>query len=100
MWVIAIHSLFLYSGLPPPCHPPSDLLRLFFQPNLFPYKYPTFSTTVALHTYPPMKMEQTVCSEMLAFKLQKPVNHPEENVQYSEHGKSLKSEIKFSLNFI
>jgi len=27
---------------------------------------PTFSTPVILHTYPPMKMEQTECSETLA----------------------------------
>jgi hypothetical protein len=40
VWVIAIHSLFLCLDLPPPHHPPSDWLRLFFEPNLFPYKYP------------------------------------------------------------
>jgi hypothetical protein len=93
MWVIALHCLFLYSDLPPPCHPPSDWLRLFFEPKLFPYIYPTFSTPVTLHTYPPMKMEQTQCSEMLAFKLQTPVNHPEESIRHSEHGESLKSRI-------
>jgi hypothetical protein len=31
------------------------------------------------------------CSEMLAFKLQMLVNHPEESIQHSEHGESLKS---------
>jgi hypothetical protein len=41
----------------------------------------TFSTAVTLHTYPPMKMEQTQCSEMLAFKLQTPANHPEETLR-------------------
>jgi hypothetical protein len=40
MWVVALHSLFLCLDLPPPCHPPSDWLRLFFVPNLFPYNYP------------------------------------------------------------
>jgi hypothetical protein len=34
---------------------------------------------VMKYTYPPMKMEQTECSEMLAFKLQTSVNHPEES---------------------
>jgi hypothetical protein len=34
-----------------------------------------------LHTYPPMNMEQTECSETLAFKLQTPVNHPDESLQ-------------------
>jgi len=28
-----------------------------------------------------MKMEQTVCSEMLAYKIQTPGNYPEENIQ-------------------
>jgi hypothetical protein len=28
---------------------------------------------------------------MLAFKLQTPVNHPEESIRQSEHGESLKS---------
>jgi hypothetical protein len=44
-----------------------------------------------IHTNPPLKMEQTVFSETLAFKLQTPVNHPEESIQHSEHGESLKS---------
>jgi len=34
-----------------------------------------------LHTYPPMKMEETERSEMLAYKIQKPGNYPEESVQ-------------------
>jgi hypothetical protein len=33
----------------------------------------------------------TDCSEALAFKLQTPVNHPGEIIQHSEHGESLKS---------
>jgi len=37
-----------------------------------------------------MKMEQTECSETSACKIQTPGNYPEENVQHSEHGKSLK----------
>jgi hypothetical protein len=40
-----------------------------------------------------MKMEQTERSETLAFKLQTPVNNPEESIRHSEHGKSLKSRI-------
>jgi len=38
-----------------------------------------------------MKMEQTGCSEMLAYKIQMPGNYPEESIQHSEHGESLKS---------
>jgi len=32
-------------------------------------------------TYPPMKMEQTECSEMLEYKIQTPGNYPEESIQ-------------------
>jgi len=52
---------------------------------------PTFSNLVILHTYLPMKMEQTECSETLAYKIQMPGNYPEESIQHSEHSKSLKS---------
>jgi hypothetical protein len=38
----------------------------------------------------PMKMEQIECSETSAYKIQTPGNHPEENVQHTEHGESLK----------
>jgi len=40
-----------------------------------------------------MKMEQTECSETSACKIQMPGNYPEERIQYSEHGISLKSRI-------
>jgi len=36
-------------------------------------------------------MEQTECSETSAYKLQTLGNYPEESIQHSEHGKSLKS---------
>jgi len=42
-------------------------------------------------TYLPMKMDQTVCSETSAYKIQTTGNHPKESVQHSGHGKSLKS---------
>jgi len=35
----------------------------------------------------------TECSETSAYKIQTPGNYPEENIQHSEHGKSLKSRI-------
>jgi len=53
-----------------------------------------FSTPVILHTYSPMKTEQTVCSETLAYKIQMPGSYPEESTQHSEHSKSLKSRIQ------
>jgi hypothetical protein len=36
-------------------------------------------------------MEQTECFETSAYKIQTPGNYPEENIQHSEHSKSLKS---------
>jgi len=38
-------------------------------------------------------MEQTECSETSAYKIQTPGNYPEESVQHSKHGESLKSRI-------
>jgi predicted SnoaL-like aldol condensation-catalyzing enzyme len=38
-------------------------------------------------------MEHTECSETLAHKIQMPGNHPDERIQHSEQGKSLKSSI-------
>jgi len=38
-----------------------------------------------------MKMDHSECPEMSAYKFQTPGNCPEESVQHSEHGESLKS---------
>jgi hypothetical protein len=38
-----------------------------------------------------MKMEQTGCSETLAFEIQTVVNHPEESIRHLEQGEILKS---------
>jgi hypothetical protein len=38
-----------------------------------------------------MKMEQTGCSEMSAYKIQMLGNYPKESIQHSEHSESLKS---------
>jgi len=38
-----------------------------------------------------MKTEQTECSEKSVYKIQTPEDYPEENIQHTEHGKSLKS---------
>jgi hypothetical protein len=38
-----------------------------------------------------MKMEHIERSETSAYKIQMPGNHPEENIQHTEHGESLKS---------
>ena len=60
--------------------------KVWLEQKLFPYKYPNIS-----QTYPPTKMKKTECSEMSAYKIQKPGNYPEERIQHSEHGESLKS---------
>jgi hypothetical protein len=39
------------------------------------------------------KVEQTVCFERLAYKIQTRGNYPEESIQHSQHGESLKSRI-------
>jgi len=44
-----------------------------------------------------MKVEQTECSEKLAYKIQTPGNHPEESTQLSGHGESLKSRTCYKL---
>jgi hypothetical protein len=38
-----------------------------------------------------MKMEQTVFRNVGIKKIQTPGNYPEENIQHTEHGESLKS---------
>ena len=40
-------------------------------------------------------MEQTECSEKLAYKIQTSENYPEENIQHTEHGESCKSSKNF-----
>jgi hypothetical protein len=40
-----------------------------------------------------MTMEQTECSETSAYKIQILANYPEESIQHSEHGESLKSRM-------
>jgi len=38
-------------------------------------------------------MEQTECSETLAYKIQTLGNYPEESIQHVEYGESLKSRM-------
>jgi len=45
------------------------------------------------HTYLPMKMEQTECSETLAYKFQTPGNYPEESIQQEESYKYIKVKV-------
>jgi len=70
-------------GLAPTLSPSFLLAQAIFDPNFFPYKIPKhFANLVILHTSPPMKMEQTECSEMSAYKTQTPGNYPEESIKH------------------
>jgi hypothetical protein len=92
MWVVTLHSLLLYSDLPPTL---STFLiaQAIFEPKTFPHiNTPTFLNQVILHNYLPMKMEQTECSETSAFKIQMPENYPEESIQHSQQ--CIKFEVK------
>ena len=52
---------------------------------------PTFRNTLFhLHRRVGVKMEQTECSETSVYTIQTPGNYPEESIQRSEHGESLK----------
>jgi hypothetical protein len=55
----------------------------FYMPTFSHINTPTFSNPVILHTYPPMKMEETECSETSAYKIQMPGNYSEESIQQS-----------------
>jgi hypothetical protein len=57
---------------------------------VIPRRLNFISRRFGLFTFLPMKMEQIECSETSAFKIQTPGNHPEENIQHTEHGESLK----------
>jgi len=50
-----------------------------------------FSNLVILHL--PAYEDRTECSETSAYKIQTLGIYPEENIQHTEHGKSLKSRI-------
>jgi len=54
----------------------------------------------SFYTYMPMKMEQIECFETSAYKIQTPGNYPEESIQHSEHGESLKSRTFHYIRFI
>ena len=68
MWVITLHSLFLYSDPPSPCHPPSDWLRLFSSQTFSPINTPTFSNPFFTPTHLWRWNRQR--SEMSAYKIQ------------------------------
>ena len=68
-------------GLVPTLSPYFRLAQAIFKRTFSCVNTPTFSASVILHTYPPMKMEQTECSKTLAYKIQMPGSYPEESIQ-------------------
>ena len=58
------------------CHPSSCWLRLYSSQTFSSINTPTFSNLVILHTYLPVKIEQTDCSETSAYKIQTPGELP------------------------
>ena len=62
----------------------------YFESNLFPYEYPNILNP-SYSSYLPAYEDGTEYSETLACKVQTPGNYPEENIQHSEQGGSLKS---------
>jgi len=71
----------------------SQWLMLFSSQTFSRINTSTFSIPVILHTYLPMNMEQTECSETSAYKIRTPGNYPAESIPHSEHGENLKSGI-------
>jgi len=70
------------------CHPPSYWVRLFLSETFPHINTPTYSNLVILHTYLPMKMEQTQCSETSAYKIQMSGNQPQESIKQCLFGTS------------
>jgi len=77
---------------------PSFVVRFLLGNSLASEFYmPTFRNTlfhlhrqVGVKNDLPMKTEQKECSETSAYKIHMPENYPEESIQHSEHGESLK----------
>jgi hypothetical protein len=94
MWVVALHSLFLYSALSLPCHSPSIWLRLFLKQNfshIYILQPHSFFTPTCLWRW------NRQCSEMLAYKIQMLRNYRKGSIQHSEHSESFQIKNMFSM---
>jgi len=80
MWVITLHSLFLYSDMPLPGHPPSYWFRLFSSQTFSRINTPKFFKP-SHSPYLPAYEDGTECSETLAYKIQMSGNYPEECIE-------------------
>jgi len=101
-WVIPRYLNFIFrrfgtlmcSEPPLTCHSPSYWLRLFSSQTFSCINTPTFPKFN--HTsHLPAYQDGTECSETSAYKIQTPGNYPQESIQHSEHGESLKSRMVF-----
>jgi hypothetical protein len=54
---------------------------------------PIFRNTLSVPSSQAGEDEQTECSEKSEYKIQTPGNYPEESMQHSQHGESLKSRV-------
>ena len=81
--VFALHSLLLYSDMPP-TRPPLFLMGSGnLSQTLSHINTPTTSSRFFFHLTPPTKIKQPECSVTSAHKIQMPRNHPEETIQRS-----------------
>jgi len=58
-----------------------------------------FGLKIFISSYLPAYEDETECSETSAYKIKMPGNYPEESVQHSEQGESLKSRMIIVINF-
>ena len=72
------------------------LPQAIFEPNLFPYKYPNILNPSYSSYLPAYEDGTDRVFRNVAYKIQTPGNYPEESIQRSEHGESLKSRICLS----
>ena len=89
--VVALHSLFLYSDMPPLRPSSLRLAQTILSQTFTCINTPTISSRLFFLLTPTVKMEQIECSETSAHKIQAPRNRPKERIQHSQHGESLKS---------
>jgi hypothetical protein len=83
MWVVTLHSLFLYMDPPLPCHPPSYWVRPFSSQTFSCINTPTFLKP-SHSSHLPAYEDGTECSITSAYKLLTLVNYPEESTQMSK----------------
>jgi hypothetical protein len=82
-------------GPAPTLSPTFLMAQAIFEPNFFPYDTPTFLKPSSFYIHLPAYEDGTVKSVTKRQKILLPTlrNYPEESIQHSEHGESLKSRI-------